>query len=216
MAGSLDIIFEDDHILVINKPAGIAVQTGSIGQKDIESMAKSYRRDKGEAPEIYVVHRLDQPVSGILLLAKTGEAAAALSKGVSTDSFSKVYRAEVYDGGNIPDEGTLRDYLLKGRDNTSSVVSEGVRGAKEAILSFKVTDRSEGRATLRVRLKTGRHHQIRVQLSHAGFPILGDLKYANEKSRALSRELGISTVALTACELEFVHPISKRPLKFEI
>ena len=211
-----DILYEDNSILVINKPAGVPVQTSKIGEKDIESMARVYRKSKGEPPEIYVVHRLDQPVSGILLLAKTEDAAAALSKGIDTDSFSKIYRAGVYAGAEIPDHGRLSGWLLKGRDNASKVVPKGTAGAKEAILEYRVIEREGKTATLEIHLETGRHHQIRVQLSAAGMPILGDRKYGNDESVRLSQELGIKNVSLTAFQLEFKHPETGKPMKFTL
>ncbi|MCR5278247.1 MAG: RluA family pseudouridine synthase [Lachnospiraceae bacterium] len=213
---NIDILYEDKSILVLDKPAGVPVQTARAGLKDIESMARSYRKQKGEPPEIYVVHRLDQPVSGILLMAKTSEAAAKLSKGLDGDSFSKKYRAEVYLSKEIPEEGTLRDYLLKDKSNTSKVVPKGTQGAKEAILSYHVVEKGERTETLEILLKTGRHHQIRVQLSSAGVPILGDLKYGSPESIALSKGRKIETVALSAVELEFIHPETGKPMKFAL
>lgn len=211
-----DILFEDNSILVVNKPAGLAVQTAKIGEKDLLGEARNYLKVKGEAPDVFPIHRLDQPVSGIVLLAKTPEAAATLSKDMQADAFSKDYKARVYIKGKIERSGELRDFLLKQKDNTSKVVSKETKGAKEAILTFEVTAAEEDNASLTVRLKTGRHHQIRVQLSNAGMPILGDLKYGNEESLAVSKRLNIKTVALTAYKLKFKHPDSGKPMEFSI
>lgn len=213
---TLDILYEDNSILVINKPAGIAVQTSRMGERDIESMAKSHRRNKGEPPEIYVVHRLDQPVSGVLLLAKTKEAAAALSRGVGGDSFSKRYRAKVYRALDIPEEGRLTDWLIKGKDNMSRVVPKGTEGARESVLEYRIAEKDGETATLEIELKTGRHHQIRVQLANAGMPILGDRKYGTADSLRVSAGLGIKDVALTAKEIGFTHPITGKPMKFAL
>ncbi len=213
---TLDILFEDNSILVINKPAGIAVQTARAGERDIESMARSYRRDKGEPPEIFVVHRLDQPVSGILLMAKTPEAASGLSKGMEGDSFSKRYRAKVMAAKDMPEEGRLTDCLLKGKANMSRVVPKGTAGAKESVLEYRIAEREGETATVDIELKTGRHHQIRVQLANAGMPILGDRKYGTAESLRISEELGIKNVALTAAEIVFKHPLTGKPMKFAL
>ena len=211
-----DILFEDNSILVVNKPAGLAVQTAKIGEKDLLGEAKNYLKSKGEAPDVFPIHRLDQPVSGIVLLAKTSEAAAILSKDMQADAFSKDYKARVFMSGKIAKSGELRDFLLKQKDNTSKVVEKGTKDAKEAILTFEVTSEEEDNASLTVHLKTGRHHQIRVQLSNAGMPILGDLKYGNQDSLAVSKRLNIKAVALTAYKLKFKHPNSGKPMEFSI
>lgn len=162
----MDILFEDDYVLVVNKPAGIATQSGGVAAKDIESECRKYRKRKGEPAEIYIVHRLDQPVSGILVMAKTKEAVGKLSKGMQEDDFSKDYRAVVHKETDVIEGGKLTDYLLKdSRTNMSSVVSKGTKGAKEASLIYKVEKEDDATATLAVHLLTGRHHQIRVQLS---------------------------------------------------
>lgn len=213
----MDIIYEDDEILVINKPAGIATQAGKVACKDLESECKKYRKEKGEKPEIYVVHRLDQPVSGILVFAKTKESAAILSKGMSADSFSKDYKATVYKKGILLSEGTLTDYLLKDvKTNSSRVVSKETSGAKEARLSYKVEEDFGDTANLLVHLQTGRHHQIRVQLANSNMPIVGDLKYGTKESTEYSKEKGIGSVQLCAYHLEFIHPKTKKKMAFSI
>lgn len=212
----MDIVYEDESILVINKPAGIAVQTKGVGAKDIETECRKYRKQKGELPEIYVVHRLDQPVNGLLLLAKTKEAAGKLGKSIVADELSKDYKARVYKEGKI-EERTLTDYLYKdNKSNTSSVVGKEFKGAKEAILSYEILEEKENEALLLVHLKTGRHHQIRVQLSNAGMPILGDLKYGNEISIAYSKDKGINQLQLTAYHLVFEHPVFKKRMEFSL
>ncbi len=237
------ILFEDNSIIVVNKPSGIPVQTDKIGEKDLLSILRNHLKEQKESPEIYPVHRLDQPVSGLLVLAKTREAAAALSKDLSSDSFSKDYRAKVFapseyfesrgvslknsdlntalsrdveesDPGNSMFE--LKDYLLKQKDNTSRVVPPGTGGAREAVLTYKVESTGEDSADLLVHLKTGRHHQIRVQLSHAGLPILGDRKYGTKESIAVSERLGIKTIALTSYRLRFKHPVTGKLMEYEI
>lgn len=213
----MEVLFEDDSILVVNKPGGIATQSKGVAAKDLESECRKYRKVKGEAPEIYVVHRLDQPVSGILVFAKTSEAAGKLSRGMQAEDFSKDYRAVVFKESQPEKFGKLTDYLVKdGKTNSSRVVSENTQGAKEASLEYELLEEDERTAVLKVHLLTGRHHQIRVQLSHAGFPILGDLKYGTEGSIAFSKEKEIPFVKLTAYHLEFKHPKTGKPMKFDI
>lgn len=220
-----EILYEDAHILVCRKPAGIAVQSANASRADMESELKNYLSStlpKGKAPYLGVVHRLDQPVKGVLVFAKTPQAAASLSKQVQDGTMEKIYHARVY-GHPAAEEETLTDYLYKdGSNNTSSVVTEAFRKgpkgklAKEGKLSYRVLSRAgegtEAYADLEVRLFTGRHHQIRVQLSHAGHPILGDTKYGNEASLALTERLEIKELALEAFSLRFRHPATGKTM----
>ncbi len=208
----LTILYEDDAILVCRKPAGVAVQTARLGEADMESLLKNYRAEKGEEPWIGVVHRLDQPVEGVMVFAKTKEAAASLGHQMRERLAEKDYYA-VTDGIPAQKKGMLEDYLLRdGRTNLSSVVAKTTPGAKRAALSYEVIKEGNGRAVLRIRLQTGRHHQIRVQLAHAGMPIAGDRKYQFREHVAPSGR-GLS---LCACRLVFRHPADKRKLEFEI
>lgn len=285
------ILYEDNHILVCHKPAGIATQTARIGQADMVSEMENYLMrnltaggSNGEAqggrrgnvsgrPHIYVVHRLDQPVEGILVFAKQQAAAAALSAQAAGEDMEKEYLALVCDlrdnetaGGLQGDgqpakriqtgcqmqSGILTDYLLKdAKTNMSRVVPPEVKGAKEARLSYEILPktgktkedileglseeakmvrknaiRQEAAADwkqvlsqvmlARIRLYTGRHHQIRVQMANAGMPLLGDRKYAPKEAAALSERLGIREIALCAYRLSFCHPKTKERLCFEI
>lgn len=206
------ILFEDEAILVCKKPAGVAVQTKQLGQADLESMLKNYRAAKGEPPYIGVVHRLDQPVEGVMVFAKTKDAAAALGRQFSAKRTDKYYYAMVE--GNPPQKkGVLADYLLRdGRMNLSKVVPCGTQGAKRAELSYEVLEAGGGRAVLRIRLESGRHHQIRVQLANAGMPIVGDRKY---NFRENIHPSGIQ-LALCSYHIGFRHPLSHRKMEFEI
>lgn len=221
------ILYEDDDIIVCHKPAGMAVQTKDFRQKDVVSELKnelaSRRKSKCGEPYLAVIHRLDQPVEGVIVFGKTKKAAAVLSEQMKTGKMGKYYLAAVY--GNVEKEGELTDYLYKDPlTNTSRVVSAEelekplTEEVKKAHLSYQVlANRSEGEdsfSILKIKLDTGRHHQIRVQLSHAGFPILGDLKYGTKESMELSENLFLDTVQLVSYELHFVHPTTEKEMAF--
>lgn len=208
----LNILHEDDDIIVCVKEAGVATQTKQIGQKDMESMLRTYRMQKGEPAYIGVVHRLDQPVTGVMVFAKTKEAAANLSRQIATKAADKFYYA-VTDG--LPDKkkGTLEDYLLRdGKTNLSKVVSGKTDGAKRAELSYEVIASNDKNAILNVKLATGRHHQIRVQLAHAGCPIVGDRKYNFKENMSASGK----PLSLCSYKLAFRHPRTGKNVSFEI
>ncbi len=233
-----NIIFEDEHILVVYKPAGIATQTARIGQQDMVSEIKNYlakkpeQRGKGE-PYLGIVHRLDQPVSGILVFAKTKQAAAELSRQITGGKMQKYYYAVIY-GAPKQEQGRLENYLYKdAKTNQSLVVKEGFPDAKKAVLYYKLIKKllvlgentgfedykanasSREISLVEIKLITGRHHQIRAQMSYADMPLLGDGKYGNQKSKALSQEAGCRSVALCAYKLEFEHPATKQKITFE-
>lgn len=215
------ILYEDRDIIICHKPAGIATQTARVGQADMVSEISNYLKtlhpEQKGSPYVGVVHRLDQPVEGILVFAGNKTAAAALSRQASGDGMKKEYLAVVC-GEDFPQAGELTDYLLKdGKTNTSRVVSPEVKGAKEARLSYAVLSKGEkGTALVRVRLDTGRHHQIRVQLANAGMPLLGDHKYAGEGALKISAELGVREIALCAYRLTFTHPRTGERMMYEI
>ena len=212
------IIYEDKHILVVYKPAGIAVQAARSMEMDVVSELKNYLKSS----YVGLIHRLDQPVEGILVFAKTSLAAAALSKQTADGTMEKEYLAAVLTSKEIPEEEVLTNYLLKdGKTNTSRVVEASVKNAKKAVLSYEVQktvfaqeSETEKIALLKIQLKTGRHHQIRVQLANANLPLLGDLKYGSEESKKLSSRLGIKDVALCACRLIFKHPKTEKTMEF--
>ncbi|MDD3339948.1 MAG: RluA family pseudouridine synthase [Lachnospiraceae bacterium] len=205
------ILYEDKEIIGCQKPAGMAVQTARMGQMDMESALKNYlaqRTGDGRAPYLGIIHRLDQPVAGVLVFAKTPQAAKELSRQITDHTMEKYYHAVIC--GHAPQkEGTLVDYLLKdGRTNTSKVVPKGTKGAKEAVLHYRVCEErdAQGREILEIHLITGRHHQIRVQLSHAGIPLVGDYKYNPVQTAEGPRE----SMGLEAFRLEFTHPKTKK------
>ena len=208
----MKILHEDDDIIVCVKEAGVATQTRQIGQKDMESMLRTYRMQKGESSYIGVVHRLDQPVSGVMVFAKNKEASAHLSRQIATKAADKCYYA-VTDGVPEKKKATLEDYLLRdGKTNLSKVVSSKTEGAKRAELSYEVIAQKEDKAILRVQLATGRHHQIRVQLAQAGWPIVGDRKYNFKENMKPSGE----QLALCSYRLAFKHPKTNKNVAFEI
>lgn len=222
----LSVLYEDNSIIVCHKPAGIATQTARIGQADMYTEVTKYLAQTGGTARPYVglIHRLDQPVEGILAFAKDKKAAAELSRQISQNSMVKIYAALVC-GKNIPQNGELVDYLLKdGKSNTSSVVPEGTKDAKRAVLSYEVIKRlsdsslkeNSELAYVKINLSTGRHHQIRVQMAHAGMSLLGDFKYAKPEIVAYSESKSIKSIALCACELSFLHPITKAKMHFQI
>lgn len=210
---NINILYEDEEVIVCEKPAGVAAQTKRLGQADMESLLKNYRAGKGEQPYIGVVHRLDQPVRGVMVFAKTKEAAADLSRQVQTKMADKFYYA-VTDGVPEQKKGTLEDYLLRdGKTNTSKVVSKSTEGAKSARLDYEVTAQNKTNAILRIRLDTGRHHQIRVQLANAGIPIVGDAKYNFKETMTRSG----NGLLLCSYKIGFKHPIHHhqyRPCNF--
>ena len=204
----MEVLFEDDSIVVCYKPAGLATQTRNIGEKDMESELSNYLKAKGENPEIHVVHRLDQPVEGVMVFAKTKAAANNLTRQIAEHQFKKHYYA-IITRESFPDEGDLVDYLVKdNRTNLSKVVSQNDPRAKKASLRYHTVDEWDDRKLLDVELFTGRHHQIRIQLASRTAPILGDIKYG-----------GVSTghnLALCSYSIGFTHPKSGAPVEFQV
>lgn len=209
---NFDILFEDEHLIVCYKPAGIPTQTSKLGEQDMVSLLKNYLK----GAYVAVIHRLDQPVEGLLVFAKTPLAARELNKGLQEVGFGKYYKA-VLCGMPKEKEAILEDYLIKdGRTNTSRVCDKKERDAKKAVLFYEVlaTARDEGRdiSLVKVKLDTGRHHQIRVQMANKGCPIWGDTKY----NTAPIQDRRFRHMALCAYKLEFLHPKTKKKMEFEI
>ena len=208
-----EIIYEDEAIIVCRKEAGVAVQTARAGQADVVSLLKNYRAKKKEEPYIGLIHRLDQPVEGVMVFAKTPQATAKLSAQVSSRSMEKEYLA-VTTGVPEPQKGELRDWLLRdGKTNTSAVVARGISQAKEAVLDYEVEQVLEDaqQALVHIWLHTGRHHQIRVQFAHAGYPLVGDTKYGKPEQGGR-----YCPVALCSCRIGFLHPVTKKKMEFVI
>lgn len=213
-----EILFENKEVLVVHKPAGIAVQTAQLGRPDVVSELKNYLA-AGKPPYLGVIHRLDQPVEGVLVFAKTPKSAAALTAQLKNGDFCKEYLAVVC--GQPPEtEGTLVDYLVK-EQACAKVVDPAARpDAKRAVLHYSVQDRRQegGRelSLLRVMIETGRFHQIRAQLSHAGLPILGDSRYGSPEDVLFARGLGVKDAALCAVKLSFADPVSGKTLNYSV
>lgn len=208
------IVYEDEAVLVIRKPAGLATESAGIGQKDVVSELKNYvaKKNPGKMPYLGVVHRLDQPVEGLLVFAKTKKAAENLTAQLGKGTLKKEYLAVVC--GKVPENtGRLVDYLAK--EKGMAVVKDAADAqAKKAVLSYTKKAETEELTLLAVQIETGRFHQIRAQLSHAGFPILGDEKYGSEESKELSREKKIRFTALCAASLSFRHPVTGKTMAF--
>lgn len=203
----INIVYEDNHLLVVEKPINMPVQLDSSKDADLLTILKKYLKEKYNKPgNVYLglVHRLDRPVGGIMVFAKTSKCANRLSKQIKEHSFKKVYNAVVV--GNISKEGIYKDYLLK--DHKKNLVTVDPKG-KEAILSYKKIKTLDNLSLVEINLKTGRAHQIRVQFSHHGNPLYGDQKY-NASAQAHTQ------IALFAKKITFEHPITNKTVSFEL
>ena len=212
---NLNILYEDSHIIVCVKPHGIATQSKQIGSPDMVNLIKKHiflnNPEKGE-PYLAVIHRLDQPVKGILVFAKTPFAAKELNKQLTSQSFGKYYLASVE--GTLPaTEGTLENYLVKdARTNLSRVCDKTTKDAKLARLHYHVINQEANISLVEIKLDTGRHHQIRVQFSHIGCPLVGDTKY----NKSLAGKKGWQEIALCAYKLDFIHPKTGKKMHFHV
>ena len=203
----INIIYEDNHLIVVEKPINIPTQEDNTKDKDLLTILKEYIKEKYNKPgNVYLglVHRLDRPVGGIMVFARTSKAASRLSEQVRNKTFKKTYNAVVI--GNIENTGKLKDYLLK--DEKRNIVKVDEKG-KEAILNFKKLNFKDNMSLVEINLETGRSHQIRVQMSHHGYPLFGDQKY--NKTAKVGEQ-----IALFAKKIEFVHPTTNELLTFEL
>lgn len=211
-----EIIHEDNSIIICHKPAGIATQTRRTGQQDMESMLRNHAAAQGQPPYTGIIHRLDQPVEGVMVFARNKEAAGILSRQVREHSIGKHYYALVRlaDGCSfaqttgLAPKGTLTDYLsFDKKKNLASVVPADNKNARKAVLDYHVVSEHDGNALLDILLHTGRHHQIRIQLSHRGIPICGDRKYGNDAG---------TMPALCAYRIVFTHPLTGKKMDYTV
>lgn len=215
---NVEILYEDKYLIACAKPQGMPVQDDKSRDLDLVNYLKNYlnEKDKTQPPEVFLLHRLDRPVGGVTLFAKTKEAAAKLSSDIANRRVVKYYEA-VLTGTLSKDEGTLTDYLLKdSKTNMSKVVDKDVSGAKEAVLNYEVLDVIETDqgvfSYVLIELITGRHHQIRVQMANAKAGIWGDTKYNSlfSKVKRVYKQIG-----LYCTRMEIEHPITGEKLVFK-
>ena len=212
MEEKLNVIYEDNHIIVVEKPVNIPSQGDKTGDVDMLTIIKEYLKEKYNKPgNVYLglIHRLDRPVGGVMVFAKTSKAAARLSEQVRDKVFKKKYLV-IVNGKFDKETGVLSDYLLKNeRKNMSRVVPEGTKNSKYAELDYEVLkyDEELNLSVLKINLHTGRHHQIRVQLSSRNHSIYGDQKYGG---RGHGKQ-----ICLWAYELTINHPITKEEMTFK-
>ena len=202
---NLNVLYEDNHIIVVEKFPNVLSQSDNTGDKDLLTIVKEYIKEKYNKPgNVYLglVHRLDRPVGGIMVFARTSKAAGRLSDQIRTHQFKKTYLAVV--NGIIEKDSDRFVDKLKRLDNGNTVVSND---GKESILDYKVLDRNynQNKTLVEINLKTGRHHQIRVQFASRGYPLAGDQRYG---------VMDKTQIALYAYKLEFVHPTTKEVMGF--
>jgi len=206
---NLQVLYEDNHIIIVNKRTGDIVQGDKTGDQPLSDVVKDYLKNKYNKPgNVYlgVVHRLDRPTTGIVMFAKTSKALPRLNKLFSEKEAKKTYWAIVKNAPPRPQE-TLTHYLKKNPiNNKSNAFSKVIEGGKKAILHYTILQKLDNYYLLEVELETGRHHQIRAQLASIGSPIKGDLKYGFDRSNP---DAGIH---LHARQLQFVHPVSKEKI----
>ncbi len=201
------VIYEDNHLLVVEKPAGLLTQPAPNQPESLESWAKQWIKETHQKPGnvfLHAVHRLDKPVSGLVLFAKTSKALERLNASVRAKEFQKTYAALVE--GELTTGTTLVHYLLHSEHHAQVVVKNHPQ-AKEARLSYKLLELRKHTSLIEIDLETGRYHQIRLQLSHVGHPIIGDTKYGSRMS--------FEGIALHHTRLQITHPVTKESLCFD-
>ncbi len=206
---NLQVLYEDNHLLIVNKRAGDITQGDKTGDKPLNEVLKEYVKEKYNKPGnvfLGTVHRLDRPTSGIVMYAKTSKALERLNKMLREKSIQKTYWAIVKNNPQKKQE-TLTNFLVKNpKKNKSFAYDKEVKNSKKAILHYTVVKKLKNYTLLEIDLETGRHHQIRVQLSTIGCPIKGDLKYG------FSRSNKDGSIHLHARKIKFTHPVSKETI----
>lgn len=224
----IEYIYEDEDIIVCHKPAGIATEGAGPGKMDLVSQVRNYltrkSRQEGKKGPAYVgtVYRLDQPVEGVVVMGKNKKATSSLAQQIKKHTTDKYYYALCY-GAVEPKEGHVENYLGRREDSGLAVIvseEEKVRliggDVKKAELDYEVVSSDERTSLLKIKLLTGRFHQIRVQMAGLGYPIIGDTKYGTEESVRYSEEKGIKTVCLACYKFGFKHPTTGKRVFFEI
>ena len=205
------VIYEDNHLLVVEKPVNILSQGDDTNDKDMVNLLKNYVKEKYNKPGnvfIGLVHRLDRPVGGVMVFAKTSKAASRLSEQVRNKSFKKTYRAVIH-GNMNKNKDNLKDYLYKNKKtNMVSVVNKNHKEAKNAELDYKTLQSKNNFSLVEIDLKTGRPHQIRVQFSSRNHPLFGDQRYGQNLNKVGQQ------IALWSYKLEITHPTTKEPMEF--
>ena len=208
----MTVVYEDNHIIVVNKTASEIVQGDKTGDTPLSETVKQYLKEKYQKPGnvfLGVPHRLDRPVSGLIIFAKTGKALTRLNEMFRTSEVKKTYWAVVKNPPKEP-EGELIHFLVRNeKQNKSYAYDKEVPNSKKAILHYRLIGHSENYYLLEVDLKTGRHHQIRCQLAKMGCPIKGDLKYGSPRSNP------DGSICLHARKVKFIHPVSKVQIELE-
>ncbi len=206
---NLQVLYEDNHLIIINKRVGDLVQGDKTGDKPLNEIVKSYIKDKyNKLGEVFlgVVHRIDRPTSGVVIFARTSKALVRLNEALRNKEINKTYWAIVKNHAH-KDKESLTHYLIKNqRNNKATAYSKEVKGSKKAILHYKKIKSFDKYTLLEIELETGRHHQIRVQLASIGIPIKGDLKYGFSRS---NKNGGIH---LHSRKVNFLHPVKKEAI----
>ncbi len=210
ISNGVKVLFEDNHIIVAIKPAGVLSQSDGSFAPDMLTILKAYIKEEYSKPgEVYLglVHRLDRPVSGVMVFARTSKAASRLSEQIRTRKVEKIYRCVVK--GILEGEGRLENFISKDEDkNIVTVIDKEKPGYKASYLDYRALVSKDGLTMVEVKLGTGRSHQIRAQMAHAGYPLIGDQKYGDKDKRC-------KDIALEAYKLSFEHPVKREFITFE-
>jgi 23S rRNA pseudouridine1911/1915/1917 synthase len=213
---SLDVLYEDNHLIIVNKPAGLLSQPTDLESDSMETRVKAWIKEKYHKPGnvfVSVVHRLDKPVSGILVLAKTSKALSRLNESMRSKHMQKTYLAFV-EGIPHKKQDTLTHYLVHG-DHYSLISNQKDKQAKMACLHYDTLETRQNSTLMQIILETGRYHQIRCQLAAIHHPVIGDLRYHAQKDQKFLKELPPNAIALHHFRLKLEHPVTKAELLIE-